>query len=77
VIAPVSSRSLIESVINGLSAGGSINGAGGIQLAYQQAEAGFIEGGIIGNIARAQSARDADRAEFLQLFSKVRPQLGN
>ncbi len=36
----------ITFAINGLSAGGSTNGAGGIQLAYAQAEAGFIEGGI-------------------------------
>jgi Ca-activated chloride channel homolog len=43
---PVSERSLITTQIAGLFAGGSTNGAGGIQLAYQQARAGFIEGGI-------------------------------
>jgi Ca-activated chloride channel homolog len=36
----------IRGVIDSLDAGGSTNGAGGIQLAYAQAEAGFIEGGI-------------------------------
>jgi Ca-activated chloride channel family protein len=43
---PVSQRTTIESVINSLEAGGSTNGAGGIQLAYEQAESAFIEGGI-------------------------------
>ena len=36
----------IAAVINGLSAGGSTNGAGGIQLAYEQAESGMIKDGI-------------------------------
>jgi Ca-activated chloride channel family protein len=36
----------ISQVINGLTAGGSTNGAGGIQLAYQQAESAFIQDGI-------------------------------
>lgn len=43
---PVSQGSKIRSVIDGLLSGGSTDGASGIQLAYQQAEAGFIEGGI-------------------------------
>lgn len=43
---PVSERETIESLIAGLSAGGSTNGAGGIQLAYEQARDAFIEGGI-------------------------------
>lgn len=43
---PVSQRSAIESVINGLAAGGSTNGASGIQLAYEQAEVAFLEDGI-------------------------------
>jgi Ca-activated chloride channel family protein len=36
----------IADVVNGLSTAGGTNGAGGIQLAYQQAESAFIEGGI-------------------------------
>jgi Ca-activated chloride channel family protein len=43
---PVSQKSAITAVIGALGAGGSTAGAAGIQLAYQQAEAGFIEGGI-------------------------------
>lgn len=43
---PAGDRTPIETLINGLTAGGSTNGAGGIQLAYQQAEAAFIEDGI-------------------------------
>jgi Ca-activated chloride channel family protein len=42
----VANRSTIEAAINGLSANGSTNGAGGIQLAYDQAQKGFIQGGI-------------------------------
>jgi Ca-activated chloride channel family protein len=36
----------ITAVINSLNAGSGTNGAAGIDLAYAQAEAGFIEGGI-------------------------------
>jgi Ca-activated chloride channel family protein len=43
---PVSQRALITAQIDGLHAGGGTYGAGGIDLAYQQANAGFIEGGI-------------------------------
>ncbi|MET0411231.1 MAG: von Willebrand factor type A domain-containing protein [Polyangiaceae bacterium] len=43
---PVSERATIIAQIDALSAGGSTAGASGIELAYQQAEAGFIEGGI-------------------------------
>jgi Ca-activated chloride channel family protein len=43
---PASERATIENVITNLTAGGSTNGAGGIQLAYQQAEDAFIDGGI-------------------------------
>ena len=43
---PVSNSAAILSVIDGLSAAGSTNGASGIKLAYEQARAGFIEGGI-------------------------------
>ncbi|MBN1605790.1 MAG: von Willebrand factor type A domain-containing protein [Polyangiaceae bacterium] len=43
---PVSSRVIIEQEIAALTAGGSTAGAAGLELAYQQAEAGFIEGGI-------------------------------
>jgi Ca-activated chloride channel family protein len=43
---PLTKRSRIEDAINGLTSGGSTNGAGGIQLAYAQATDAFIEGGI-------------------------------
>jgi Ca-activated chloride channel homolog len=43
---PVSERATIIAQIDGLSANGSTAGASGLELAYQQAEAGFIEGGI-------------------------------
>ncbi len=43
---PVANRDKIASIITGLQAGGSTAGADGIGLAYQQASAGFIEGGI-------------------------------
>lgn len=43
---PASESATVSSVINGLTAGGSTNGAGGIQLAYEQARSAFIEGGI-------------------------------
>ncbi len=33
-------------MIDGLTANGSTAGAAGLTLAYQQAQAGFIEGGI-------------------------------
>ena len=42
----VSEAATISEAINALSAGGATNGAGGIQLAYEQAQAAFIEGGI-------------------------------
>jgi Ca-activated chloride channel family protein len=42
----VAKRDTIVTVISGLSAGGSTAGADGIGYAYQQATAGFIEGGI-------------------------------
>ncbi len=43
---PVSSRATIEAGIASLSAGGSTAGAAGIDLAYAQAEAAFLEGGV-------------------------------
>jgi len=43
---PVSSRQTIVGVIDSLAAGGSTAGADGMGLAYQQATAGFIPGGI-------------------------------
>jgi Ca-activated chloride channel family protein len=43
---PVSDRATIERVIDGLSAGGSTAGGSGIELAYDQARAAFIDGGI-------------------------------
>jgi Ca-activated chloride channel family protein len=43
---PVSDQATIQGVIDGLGAGGSTAGASGITLAYEQATAGFIEGGI-------------------------------
>jgi Ca-activated chloride channel family protein len=43
---PVSERATIIAQIDALSAGGSTAGASGIALAYGQAGAGFIEGGI-------------------------------
>jgi Ca-activated chloride channel family protein len=42
----VSERATIEAEITALAAGGSTAGAAGLDLAYQQAEAGFIESGI-------------------------------
>jgi Ca-activated chloride channel family protein len=42
----VSEHATIAGAIDGLSAGGSTWGEGGIDLAYEQAEAGFIQGGI-------------------------------
>ncbi len=43
---PVSDSARITDVIDGLSAGGSTYGAGGLTLAYEQARAAFIDGGI-------------------------------
>jgi len=43
---PVSERSTIEAVIEDLSANGSTNGAGGIQLAYEEVHSEWIDGGI-------------------------------
>jgi Ca-activated chloride channel family protein len=43
---PVSDKATIKSVIDGLSAAGGTAGGSGIQLAYDQARAGFVEGGI-------------------------------
>ncbi len=43
---PVSNADTISATINSLTAGGSTNGSGGIQLAYEQASAAFIEDGI-------------------------------
>jgi Ca-activated chloride channel family protein len=42
---PVSNAAAIRAAISSLEAGGSTAGAAGIDLAYAQAEAGFIEGG--------------------------------
>ena len=42
----MSDRGPIEAAIAGLSSGGSTSGAAGINLAYEQAELGFMEGGI-------------------------------
>lgn len=43
---PASDAGTIRAAIDGLTSGGSTAGAAGIDLAYQQAVAGFIEGGI-------------------------------
>jgi Ca-activated chloride channel family protein len=43
---PVAQRERIVEVLQGLESGGGTDGAGGIQLAYAQAEAGFIADGI-------------------------------
>ena len=43
---PARDRDRIEAVVDALQAGGGTNGASGIQLAYEQAQAGMIEGGI-------------------------------
>jgi len=43
---PVRESETITSVIESLSSGGGTAGASGIALAYEQAQAGFIEGGI-------------------------------
>jgi Ca-activated chloride channel homolog len=43
---PVAEKQQISAVINALGAGGSTAGGAGMTLAYQQAEAGFIQGGI-------------------------------
>jgi Ca-activated chloride channel family protein len=43
---PVSERGAIRAAIDSLVAGGSTNGASGIDLAYQQAAAGFLQGGV-------------------------------
>ncbi|GAD03147.1 vWA domain-containing protein [Agarivorans albus] len=42
----VKDKHKIVAAINGLQAGGSTNGSAGIELAYNQAQQGFIEGGI-------------------------------
>ena len=39
-------KTTIENIIDNLSAGGSTNGAGGIQLAYDLARRAFIQGGV-------------------------------
>ena len=43
---PVAQRDAIVNVVNGLVAGGSTNGGSGLNLAYEQAAAGYIDGGI-------------------------------
>src|SRR3954471_24723092 len=43
---PVSESARIVAVIDGLNAAGSTAGAAGLTLAYQQARAGYIDGGI-------------------------------
>jgi Ca-activated chloride channel family protein len=43
---PVAEASAIERAIEGLTAEGSTNGGSGIELAYRQAEAALLEGGI-------------------------------
>ncbi len=43
---PVAERDAIEDAMAHLTAGGSTAGAAGLDLAYDQAEAGFVEGGI-------------------------------
>jgi Ca-activated chloride channel family protein len=43
---PVAQRADITAVVDGLVAGGSTYGAGGLNVAYDQAAAGYIDGGI-------------------------------
>lgn len=43
---PTAERDTIVDAIDGLSSGGSTAGAAGLDLAYQQAEAGFLEEGL-------------------------------
>ena len=43
---PISERTEIETVIESFHSGGSTAGAAGIDLAYQQAESAFLEGGV-------------------------------
>ncbi len=43
---PGDNKAAIENIINGLQAGGSTNGEGGIQQAYDLARRAFIQGGV-------------------------------
>ena len=43
---PGNQKDVILGLIDSLEAGGSTNGGSGIQLAYQEAAAGFIPGGV-------------------------------
>jgi len=43
---PVSDKAKISAVIESFAAGGSTAGAAGLDLAYQQAQAGFLQGGL-------------------------------
>lgn len=43
---PISSSQTIIGVIDSLKAGGSTNGSDGITMAYEQAQAGYLEGGV-------------------------------
>lgn len=46
VLEPTSNKLQIEQALDKLAAGGSTNGAAGIELAYQMAQQAFIKGGI-------------------------------
>src|SRR5207237_3449971 len=43
---PGDQKARIRAAVEGLSAWGSTNGGGGIEMAYAQAAKGFIEGGV-------------------------------
>lgn len=46
VLEPTSDRTRVKEAISELTAGGSTSGGAGLRLAYQQARAGFVRGGI-------------------------------
>lgn len=71
----VRDRGAIEREIDALSAAGSTSGASGIQLAYEQAEAGFLEGGFNHVIMATDGDFNvgiSDRDQLVELIAEKR-----
>ncbi|MEO8181981.1 MAG: von Willebrand factor type A domain-containing protein [Deltaproteobacteria bacterium] len=69
---PVSERATIVGNIDGLTAGGSTAGASGIDLAYAQAQAGFLQSGINHIILCTDGDFNVGRSSNAELLDLIR-----
>ncbi|KAA3651951.1 MAG: VWA domain-containing protein [Proteobacteria bacterium] len=68
---PGNEKATILAAIDALNAGGSTAGASGIELAYQTAQAGFVQGGINRILLATDGDFNVGQTNFEQLKSRV------